>query len=219
MRTKPSSSTSGFTLIEILLVISIIAGLAAISSPIVLRQIARSRATQAVNNAKSIGVGLRDYALLHGSMPAPSGATSNESFLPLFREGFIVDEKPFSVIGVIVNGRTSVPGDEDITGNAALGDPANCVFTYWGISDSLGVDPISLSSFTPVLGVPVNATFVDNFKATTFQSTDFAGQAVVLFSDNSCRVLPIGSNGTIEVNEPLIINTTIAQGSFAVLPL
>ena len=67
MKLKHAKNNAGFTLVELLVVIAIIASLAAISSPIIIKQIAKSRATQAINNAKDIAIGIKDGALLTGN--------------------------------------------------------------------------------------------------------------------------------------------------------
>ena len=99
MKLIHAKNRPGFTLVELLVVIAIIAVLAAILSPIIIGQINKSRATGAINNAKDIHIGLRDYCINRGALPL-ADSTTNEDLVPVFSKGYIKDEKPFWVKGV-----------------------------------------------------------------------------------------------------------------------
>lgn len=63
--TNPVSRLRGFTLVELLLVIALIAVLAALLFPVLSRAKARSRQTACLNNVKQITMGVRVYAEDH----------------------------------------------------------------------------------------------------------------------------------------------------------
>lgn len=166
-----NKKTAGFTLVELLVVIAIIAALAAISSPIIIRQIARSRATQALNNGKDIHVGIREFAFNRAGATPVAGADANVSLATLFTAGVITDEKPFFVRGL--TNATFIAGDED--GSLETGE--NC-FSYYP-----GTNFQSDKGNTPVLSIPAvdNATLY----AGRFFTSPFGGQAAVIHIDGS----------------------------------
>jgi len=102
-----------------LMTVPAIASLAAISSPIIIRQIARARATTALNNGKDIYMSIREFAFRRGGKcPGTAGdeRSSNEILRELFAAGSVQDEKPFYVKGV----PNAFEGDGDISGDEAL---------------------------------------------------------------------------------------------------
>ncbi len=64
----------GFTLVELLVVIVIIATLAGLTAPMVLRQRKKADQTQAINNARQIGMALIEFDTEYGSFPDDSTA-------------------------------------------------------------------------------------------------------------------------------------------------
>ncbi len=69
--TKTKPETRGFTLVELLVVISIIAALAALSFTVVTRMMAKSRTVTSVNNLKQLYIGAESFAGdHHGIFPA-----------------------------------------------------------------------------------------------------------------------------------------------------
>jgi prepilin-type N-terminal cleavage/methylation domain-containing protein len=66
----------GFTLVELLVVIVIIAALAGLSAPMILRQRKAADRTQAINNAKQIGLALLEFDQEYGSFPDDDTAES-----------------------------------------------------------------------------------------------------------------------------------------------
>ncbi len=64
-----STRRRGFTLVELLVVIVIIAALAGLSAPMVLRQRKAADRTQAINNAKQVGMYLIEFDQEFGSYP------------------------------------------------------------------------------------------------------------------------------------------------------
>jgi prepilin-type N-terminal cleavage/methylation domain-containing protein len=59
----------GFTLVELLVVIAIIASLAALSAPMIMGQIKRADRTEAISNAKQIGIAFFSFQEEYGSHP------------------------------------------------------------------------------------------------------------------------------------------------------
>jgi len=59
----------GFTLVELLVVIVIIAALAGLTAPMVIRQRKKADQTEAVNNAKQIGLAMFEFENAYGSFP------------------------------------------------------------------------------------------------------------------------------------------------------
>ncbi len=59
----------GFTLVELLVVIVIIASLAGLTAPMVIRQRKKADQTQAISNARQIGLALFEFESEFGSYP------------------------------------------------------------------------------------------------------------------------------------------------------
>jgi prepilin-type N-terminal cleavage/methylation domain-containing protein len=101
----------GFTLVELLVVIVIIAALAGLTAPMVIRQRKKADQTEAVNNVRQIGIALMDFDNEYGSYPdavdtaqrvaditgtAPiTGTDSNDYFRQLIRAGISESEAMF----------------------------------------------------------------------------------------------------------------------------
>lgn len=66
----------GFTLVELLVVIVIIAALAGLTAPMVIRQRKKADQTEAVSNARQIGLALFEFETAYGSFPDSSTATT-----------------------------------------------------------------------------------------------------------------------------------------------
>jgi prepilin-type N-terminal cleavage/methylation domain-containing protein len=100
----------GFTLVELLVVIVIIAALAGLTAPMVIRQRKKADQTEAVNNARQIGIALMDFDSEYSSYPGDntaqavaditgtdkiSGKDSNDYFRQLIRAGISESEAMF----------------------------------------------------------------------------------------------------------------------------
>jgi prepilin-type N-terminal cleavage/methylation domain-containing protein len=90
----------GFTLLELLVVISIIASLTALAIPAIGKVQTAGHMATATSNAKNIVVALKTYAAdHHGLYPdsdrAAAPETSNDAFRLLFKAGAIKDERIF----------------------------------------------------------------------------------------------------------------------------
>ena len=102
----------GFTLVELLVVIVIIAALAGLTAPMVIRQRKKADQTEAVNNARQIGLAMFEFETEYGSYPdatlgevintntgttlAPTTiTTSNDAFKQLLAAGIAGSEVMF----------------------------------------------------------------------------------------------------------------------------
>ena len=66
----------GFTLVELLVVIVIIAALAGLTAPMVIRQRKKADQTEAVSNARQIGLALFEFETAYGSFPDQTTGTT-----------------------------------------------------------------------------------------------------------------------------------------------
>lgn len=69
MKTNIQPMRRGFTLVELLVVIVIIAALAGLTAPMVIRQRKKADHTEAVNNARQIGLGMLEFEQSYGVFP------------------------------------------------------------------------------------------------------------------------------------------------------
>jgi len=147
--------------------------LAAISSPIIIRQLKKSRVTTAINNSKDIYVGMRVYAFDNGGqLPAASGEnqSANSYFRTFYRLGAIQDEKPFYVKGV----SGAVEPDENTNGENFLSRGEN----IFGVAADRNITNGHFN--TPLMIAP--------FVSGKLDGESFAGQVVVLRIDGSVTV-------------------------------
>jgi prepilin-type N-terminal cleavage/methylation domain-containing protein len=100
----------GFTLVELLVVIVIIAALAGLTAPMVIRQRKKADQTEAVNNARQIGLALFEFESEYGSFPdkvsgeavtaatgetVTDGSAANDKFRQLIAAGIAQSEAMF----------------------------------------------------------------------------------------------------------------------------
>lgn len=192
-----SSQRAGFTLVELLVVIAIIAGLAAISSPIIVQQISKSRSAQAVTNGRDIHIALRDQSIRTADTLSARRGNANLSMAESFARGFIRDEKPFYVKGV----PGAIQGDGNISGlsfnqttgvlvqGSALETNSN-VFSYFD-KNGVGLNLITELPSSPILATPLVTAGAWN--TTVYHQKSFNNQAIIVRVD--------GSVSTILLNE------------------
>ena len=169
--------------------------LAAISSPIIIRQIARARGTTAISNAKDIYVALIEYAVNKGGKApiAGEGASANAHLRLLFTSGVCQDEKPFFVKGVE---GFRLP-DENIQGAEALAAGEN-IWAYVP-GRSLTDDPAN----TPLMMAPFTRSFDGTWQ---FDRDAFGNQLVVLRTDGSAILVDVSEdNGALYDEEGNLI--------------
>lgn len=69
MKTNVKQTRRGFTLVELLVVIVIIASLAGLTAPMVIRQRKKADQTEATSNARQIGLAMFEFETEYGSFP------------------------------------------------------------------------------------------------------------------------------------------------------
>ena len=112
MRTNPIRRR-GFTLVELLVVIVIIASLAALSVPMIMGQVKKAAKAEAISNSKQIGIAMFEFESEYGSFPDAgtladlvlafptpavtglAGADSNGYFKQLLHAGIVQSEEIF----------------------------------------------------------------------------------------------------------------------------
>lgn len=185
----------GFTLVELLVVIVIIAALAGLTAPMVIKQRKKADQTEAVNNARQIGFAMFEFENEYASYPDRStadavqnatgsplslgSASSNDFFRQLIAANLTQVEKMFYA---------KVPGvrkpDEDISAGKAL-SAGEVGFGYLMNGDngfSAAGNPNRPLVVTPLLN---NAT--DG----KFDPDPFDAKAIVLKMDNSVTSINI----------------------------
>lgn len=113
MKTNVKKTRRGFTLVELLVVIVIIASLAGLTAPMVIRQRKKADQTEATSNARQIGIAMlefdNDYGSYPGALTLPqvvenfpdevikgeAGADSNGYFKQLMQAGLTQSEAIF----------------------------------------------------------------------------------------------------------------------------
>jgi len=214
-----TKSKRGFTLVELLVVIVIIASLAGLTAPQVIRQRKKADQTQAISNAKQIGLAMLEFDTEYGNFPGTStlaqltaagatpalgaaGATSNGYFGQLIQAGITQSEEIF-----YAKCGGSIKPDNNIAGAAALA--ANEVgFGY--VTTAVGNEGIS-SSGNPAR--PLVITPLTDGGAITFDMRPFDRNLVALRCDNSAISYKMNAGatptvGTVTVGGALLFAAT-----------
>ncbi len=194
---KPKSKTTrGFTLVELLVVIVIIAALAGLTAPMVIRQRKKADQTEAVNNAKQIGLALFEFENEYGSYPDATTAiavkdstgtsmsitgttNSNDLFRQLLAGKYTESERMFYAK---ISG--AAKPDDDISTGKALAD-GEVGFGYIMKGD-VGYSAAGNPS-RPIAVTPLKNNATDG----TFDIAPFDSKAIVLRMDNSVTSLNI----------------------------
>jgi prepilin-type N-terminal cleavage/methylation domain-containing protein len=195
MKAKNQTRAQGFTLVELLVVIVIIAALAGLSAPVILKQRKAADRTEAINNIKQIGLALQEFDSEYNVFPDSTtaqtvkeatgtdlsfaGTFSNDYFRQLIATG-LKSEKPF----YCKTSYTKKP-DDNFTGAKAL-EKGEVGFGYIMATQTDGQS----SSGTPSRPVVVTPLFQAN-PDWTFDGEIYGDKAVILRLDNSASALPI----------------------------
>jgi prepilin-type N-terminal cleavage/methylation domain-containing protein len=207
MKNTPKSKR-GFTLVELLVVIVIIASLAGLTAPQVIRQRKKADQTEAISNAKQIGLALLEFDTEYGSYPGANtaqqvtdntqtqltfaGGASNDYFRQIMGAGYTTSEQIFYC---------KVPGvtkpDNNITGAAALAG-GEVGFAY--ITGAAGVGLSSGgNSARPIVVTPVDGN------GPSFLPGPYDSKAVILRMDNSATSLQILPTGAVNASPGLAL--------------
>jgi len=214
----------GFTLVELLVVIVIIAALAGLTAPMVIRQRKKADQTEAVNNARQIGIALMEFENEYGTFPDDttatavkdatdtalvSGTKSNDRFRQLIRAGIAQAESMFYA----KTAYTKKPDGILTTDIQAL---AAGEVGFGILMD--GVKGLSAAGnpSRPIVAAPFKLA-MDG----TFDSDYYDSKAVVLRLDNSVTSLPIVSTtGNVKINGKTMTETgtDTVWGTTTVIP-
>ncbi len=186
----------GFTLVELLVVIVIIAALAGLTAPMVIRQRKKADQTEAVNNARQIGFALFEFETEYGTFPDDTtaetvasntdtakvgGSTANDRFRQLIRSGIAQSETMFYSKTTYTKKPDGVFNDD----NTALA-AGEVGFGLMETTEGKGLSAAGNPS-RPVVMTP----FDQSLASEKFDFDIYDGKAVILKLDNSVTSLPI----------------------------
>ncbi len=188
----------GFTLVELLVVIVIIAALAGLTAPMVIRQRKKADQTEAVNNARQVGIAMLEFETEYGSYPddataakvatatgntAITGTTANKKFQQMISAGIANSETMFYC-------KTSFTAKPDgVMGNAPdfakACEAGEAGFAY--IADGTNGLTSAGNPSRPIIAAPIIKGATDG----TFDKDFYDGKAVILKMDSSVTSLNI----------------------------
>ncbi|MFU8892821.1 MAG: type II secretion system protein [Luteolibacter sp.] len=204
----------GFTLVELLVVIVIIAALAGLAAPMVMRQRKKADQTQALSNGRQVGMALLDFDNEYGKFPdastsasvatntgtsevTPSG-NSNSYFRQLFAAGITNSEEIFYVKTTYTIRPDNVYNQEDPTDALAAGE---CGFGYI-LRNATSAQSASGNPGRPVICAPLLEG-----STTDFDPDPFDSRAVILKLDLSAVSINIDNSGKAILNGQDILQT------------
>lgn len=196
----------GFTLVELLVVIVIIAALAGLTAPMVIRQRKKADQTEAVSNARQIGFAMFEFETEYGSFPdgtlgeqintniggtlvAPVAIDSaNDAFTQLIAAGIAGSEQMFFCKTTY---STQKPDNVYTTKTDALkkGDVG------FGYMMGTGNKAFSAAGNSGRVLIAAPLKYSGSFTAKQFDKDAYDSKAVVLKMDNSVTSLPINKDG------------------------
>jgi prepilin-type N-terminal cleavage/methylation domain-containing protein len=201
----------GFTLVELLVVIVIIAALAGLTAPMVIRQRKKADQTEAVNNARQIGMALFEFETEYGTFPDDatatavkdatdttqvSGSTANDRFRQLIRAGIAQSEAMFYAKTAFTQKPDGIL-DQD-TKALSKGEVGFGIL----MDATKGLSAAGNPS-RPIIAAPFKVA-MDG----TFDSDFYDGKAVILKLDNSVTSLPIvKTTGNVKINGKTMTET------------
>jgi len=185
-----SKLRGGFTLVELLVVIVIIAALAGLASPAILRSRKKADQTEAVSNARQIGISLMDFDTEYGSFPdtvtaaavaaatettVVSGASANDRFRQLIRAGIVESEAIFYAKTAFTRKPDGIINGEEALKGGEVG------FSFFVKADGGGLSSAG-NSGRPILVTPSKESLL---ATGDFDPDPFDSKAVILKLDNS----------------------------------
>ncbi len=190
----------GFTLVELLVVIVIIAALAGLTAPMVMRQRSRADQTEALNNARQVGLALLEFDTEYGRFPdnntltqvqertqsplaVGGGNNSNDHFRQLIAAGIVNSESIFYA----KTAYTQQPDNVFTTPDRAL-EAGEVGFGY--IMNGERAQSASGNPGRPVLCAPLAFTG-GSVSSDTFDIEQYNERAVVLKLDLSAQSINI----------------------------
>lgn len=197
MKTNPTHRR-GFTLVELLVVIVIIASLAGLTAPMVIRQRKKADQTEATSNARQIGLAMFEFESEYGSFPDGDTQTDVEDNNPdsdvtadttssngYFRQLFVSNITQSEQMFYAKTGLTKKP-DGVIQGEDSL-EAREVGFGYiLNVADGLSTagNPSRVTVVTPLAE-----------GGAEFNPDPFDSKAVVLRIDNSVASLNVNDDG------------------------
>jgi prepilin-type N-terminal cleavage/methylation domain-containing protein len=210
----------GFTLVELLVVIVIIASLAALSAPMIMGQIKKANKAEAISNSKQIGLALFEFDSDYGSYPdadtltevseafpnaevVPTGAAdSNACFQQLLQAGIVKSEEIFYSKAT----GTRKP-DGDISSATEAIAAGECGFGY--IMNGTDAYSTAGNSSRVIVVSPLVEGGGD-----TFDINPFGGVAVLYKIDNSASAVKIRSDEGAEDGPAIIAGKDFLEAKF-----
>jgi prepilin-type N-terminal cleavage/methylation domain-containing protein len=187
----------GFTLVELLVVIVIIAALAGLTAPQVIKMKKKGDLAEATNNAKQLGLAFMQFDTDIGGYPDDdtiqtleditgeqptrtlTGNSSNAYFRQFIEAGIVESEQPFFAKTSYTKSKP-----DDLTKGVEALKGGECGFGY--VMKSQG-EAITAGSSRPICVTPLK----EGSTTGEMETDPYDNKSIVLFTDNSVRQLNI----------------------------